>query len=128
MKKLREEREVETQTMIDMNENFQSAMQDLKSDLKGMDYRITEMDNLQSTTVKELKSIDKRAKRERKTNDERVKAIEDIRSTLDVMDDSIYCGNIVREVEKQRVINFMIDIGKYKSNISFTRYNNESRI
>lgn len=128
MKKLREEREVETQRVINMNENFQSAMQDLKSNLKGMDDRITEMDSLQSTTVKELKSIDKRAKRERKTNDERVKAIEDIRSTLDVMDDSIYCGNIEREVEKQRVINFMIDIGKYKSNISLTKYNIESSI
>ena len=128
MKKLREEREVETQRVINMNENFQSAMQDLKSDLKGMDDRITEMDSLQSTTVKELKSIDKRAKRERKTNDERVKAIEDIRSTLDVMDDNIYCGNIEREVEKQRVINFMIDIGKYRSNISVRKYNNESSI
>ena len=128
MKKLREEREVETQRVINMNENFQSAMQDLKSDLKGMDDRITEMDSLQSTTVKELKSIDKRVKRERKTNDERVKAIEDIRSTLDVMDDSIYCGNIEREVEKQRVINFMIDIGKYKSSFSITKYNNESSI
>ena len=88
-----------------MIERFQTTIIDLKT---GMDKRLTEMDRLQSA---DLKLIDERAEeRDKKTNDERVKAINDIRSTLNA---SINNEIVEREVEQQRVINFMIDIGNY---------------
>ena len=103
------EREKEAKEREDkMVERFQTAMNDLKTEFHGMDKRLTAMDRLQSA---DLKLIDERAEeRDKKTNDERVKAINDIRSTLNA---SINNEIFEREVEQQRVINFMIDIGNY---------------
>ena len=103
------EREKEAKEREDkMVKRFQTAMNDLKTEFHGMDQRLTAMDRLQSA---DLKLIDERAEeRDKKTNDERVKAINDIRSTLNA---SINNEIFEREVEQQRVINFMIDIGNY---------------